>query len=75
VRAAGGFVHNCSRRIILKWVVEQRDVRAWVLNTRAVQKVSSDGLLKNIHMYVTKHVYCHLMYTPYATFRHNFHQC
>jgi hypothetical protein len=43
--------------------------------TRAVQKVSSGGLLKKIYTYITNHVHCHLMYTPYATFRHNFHHC
>ena len=43
---------------------------------RVIQKVSSDGLLrKKKQEYITNHVYCHLMYTLYTTFRHSFHHC
>ena len=43
--------------------------------TRVIQKVSYDGLLRKKQEYITNHVYCHLMYIPYTTFRHGFHHC
>jgi len=46
-----------------------------LLCTRVIQKVSSDGLFKKKQEYITHHVYCHLMYILYTTFRHNFHHC
>jgi hypothetical protein len=57
--------------------VDSSLMSASILTTRAVQKVSSDGLLKYIYIYIyiTNHVHCHLMYTPYATFRRSFHHC
>ena len=41
--------------------------------TRVIQKVSSDGLLRQKHEYITYPVYCHVMYIPCIAFRHSFH--
>jgi hypothetical protein len=45
------------------------------INTYVIQKVSSDGLLENNKNLFPNHLYGHLMYMPYATFRHSFHHC
>ena len=44
-------------------------------NTRDIQKISSDGLLRKKQEYITNHVYCHVMYISYTFSQRSFHHC
>jgi hypothetical protein len=72
------FVHEVvellsHRFVTMIWCFRASD-RIKSKGTWVIQKVSSDGLLKNKNLF-PNHLYCHFMYILYATYRHSFHHC